>query len=402
MRGLDPTPSGGRGGGAAPMCARASRCGVARMRAAVLAGALGVSLAVAAVGARPVQAQPAAAEQGAPRRGSIQVAPPGGERVEFAGSAGRGSGAALDVDRAGRTGASWDLDPRMVALALALAGAAVGLVLHGRREARARERDRSGGGLPPRRTPRARNLRAQGVLTGLLALKFGKLLFTGGGMLVSLVAYAVLWGWWYAAGFVALLFAHELGHVAAARLRGVEVSAMGFVPLVGAYVSTERTSDPDTEFQIAIGGPLLGTMAAFACLLWGSHSGEGLWFALAYTGFALNLFNLAPVPFLDGGTATAALGPRVWLVGVPVLAAVVAWQVVTSRFEPLLLLAAVLGLPHAYDAWRSSAREPRHWFADRLSPRNRAAYATILFGLMCSLAAMMHEVHAVAQLALGR
>lgn len=133
----------------------------------------------------------------------------------------------------------------------------------------------------------------------------------------------------------------------------------------------------------------------------GGHSGDGLWFALAYTGFALNLFDLAPVPALDGGAATAALGPRVWLAGVPVLLAVPVWQAVASRFEPLLLLVAVLGLPHAYEARRSSAREPRYWFTNRLRPRNKIACAAILFGLVCLLAVMMRNVHAMAQVALG-
>ena len=34
--------------------------------------------------------------------------------------------------------------------------------------------------------------------------KFGKLLTTAGTMLLSLGAYALIWGWRYAAGFVAL------------------------------------------------------------------------------------------------------------------------------------------------------------------------------------------------------
>ena len=43
-------------------------------------------------------------------------------------------------------------------------------------------------------------------------LKWGKLAASGGSMLLSLVVYATIWGWRYAAGFIALLFAHEMGH----------------------------------------------------------------------------------------------------------------------------------------------------------------------------------------------
>ena len=51
--------------------------------------------------------------------------------------------------------------------------------------------------------------------------KFGKLLASGGTMLLSLVAYAFVFGWKYAAGFIVLLFVHEMGHYIAARQRGL-------------------------------------------------------------------------------------------------------------------------------------------------------------------------------------
>src|SRR5436305_15333619 len=46
----------------------------------------------------------------------------------------------------------------------------------------------------------------------LLLLPKIKLFSTAGTMAVSLAAYAVLWGWQFAAGFIVLLFVHEMGH----------------------------------------------------------------------------------------------------------------------------------------------------------------------------------------------
>ena len=51
--------------------------------------------------------------------------------------------------------------------------------------------------------------------------KMGKLLGTGGTMLLSMLVYATIFGWKYAAGFVLLLFIHEMGHYLAARKRGL-------------------------------------------------------------------------------------------------------------------------------------------------------------------------------------
>jgi Zn-dependent protease len=71
------------------------------------------------------------------------------------------------------------------------------------------------------------------LLLLLKAGKLGKVLLTGGTMLLSVIAYAFLFGWWNAAGFVALIFIHEMGHYVAARRRGLAVGAPTFIPFVG-------------------------------------------------------------------------------------------------------------------------------------------------------------------------
>ena len=62
----------------------------------------------------------------------------------------------------------------------------------------------------------------KGKTIALLALKFGgPILKTGGTMILSIGAYAMMWGWKYAVGFVLLIFVHELGHVIVARQAGL-------------------------------------------------------------------------------------------------------------------------------------------------------------------------------------
>ena len=74
------------------------------------------------------------------------------------------------------------------------------------------------------------------LLLLLSGAKLGKLLSSGGTMLISLVVYAFVYGWRYAAGFVALLFVHEMGHYLAARQRGLDVGLPTFIPFVGAWI----------------------------------------------------------------------------------------------------------------------------------------------------------------------
>ena len=159
----------------------------------------------------------------------------------------------------------------------------------------------------------------------LLLLPKLKLLTTSGTMLVSLAAYALLWGWQFAAGFIALLFVHEMGHVIQLRREGIRASAPMFIPFLGAVISARSLGDNAlAEARVGLAGPVLGTLGSAACILVWHVTGNDLWRALAFTGFFLNLFNLLPVVPLDGGRAMAAMTPWMWFAG---LAAMVALAV---------------------------------------------------------------------------
>src|SRR6478735_4197912 len=96
--------------------------------------------------------------------------------------------------------------------------------------------------------------------------KLGKVLTTGGTMIISVFAYAFIYGWAYAVGFVLLLFFHELGHYVAARRRGLNVGTPTFIPFVGAWIQLkEMPHDVETEAYVGIAGPVAGTLASLIC-----------------------------------------------------------------------------------------------------------------------------------------
>ena len=149
------------------------------------------------------------------------------------------------------------------------------------------------------------------LATLFAAGKLGKVALTGGTMILSVFAYAFIYGWWYAVGFVLLIFVHELGHYAAARQRGLAVGAPTFIPFVGAWVELkDMPHDVETEAWIGLAGPLLGTVGALVCYYAYRATDAPLLLALAYAGFFLNLFNLIPVSPFDGGRITAIISPR--------------------------------------------------------------------------------------------
>ena len=135
-------------------------------------------------------------------------------------------------------------------------------------------------------------------------------------MLVSIAAYSLIWGWKFAAGFVALLFVHEMGHVIQMRREGVKPSWMVFVPFLGAAVGARSLGGSAlAEARVGLAGPVLGTLGTLVVAGIYLATGDDFWRALAFVGFFLNLFNLLPVLPLDGGRAMAAMAPWMWGVG---------------------------------------------------------------------------------------
>ena len=217
--------------------------------------------------------------------------------------------------------------------------------------------------------------------------KMGKLLTTCGTMLLSILVYSWVYGWRYAAGFVLLIFVHEMGHYVAARQRGVNVGAPTFIPFVGAWIALkELPHDVETEAYIGMAGPLAGTGAALACYFAARDTGSDLLLALAYSGCMLNLFNLIPLSPLDGGRITAIISPKVWLAGVPLLAALFLYHP-----SPMLIMVAVLAYPQIKEALWGSPDKPDGYYA--VARETRINYGVLYLGLVAFLAMMSYSLH---------
>lgn len=216
------------------------------------------------------------------------------------------------------------------------------------------------------------------VIFGLL--KFLPLLLkTGGTMLLSIWAYAYTMGWPFAVGFVVLIFVHECGHLVAAKRLGLKVGAPVFIPFMGAFIALkEAPRNAWIEAQVGIGGPLLGTVGALICFIVSFFTGNPLYAALAHTGFFLNLFNLAPVGFLDGGRIVTALSPRLWILGI----ALIGYLMVT-HFDFLLLFIFVCSLPRVFSLFRARSDEEIRYF--EVTPSQRWIMGMMYFGLVAFL-----------------
>ncbi len=244
------------------------------------------------------------------------------------------------------------------------------------------------------------------AFAGLIALvaKFGvalkalvfalpnlKLFVTAGTALVSVAAYSIFFGWEFAAGFVVLLFIHEMGHVIALRREGIKASAPMFVPFMGAVIVSRSLGDNAlAEARVGLAGPILGSLGALAVAIVGKLTGSDLLIALAYFGFFINLFNLLPVVPLDGGRAAAAMSPWMWFLGLGALVALVFLE----PGNPILLIIVLFAGFQTWHRWQQRKNHSLEQAAYyRVAPRHRLLVGAVYLGLIMLLVLGMHETH---------
>jgi Zn-dependent protease len=195
-----------------------------------------------------------------------------------------------------------------------------------------------------------------------VAVKFGFVFVKFFSIFISVAAYALLGGWQWGVGIVVLIFVHEMGHWLEARRQGLEASWPTFIPFIGAYVLIRHAGLPPwRNALISLAGPFLGGIGAAVCWAIGEAQSSQLFMTLAYTGFLLNLFNLIPIGFLDGG-AVARAALEAWRMpviqfegGIPMRAL----QPDRSRAVAIWLLYLGLVAVLAYGLWQTHVPQTR-------------------------------------------
>lgn len=217
------------------------------------------------------------------------------------------------------------------------------------------------------------------LLGGLKFLQLGKVLTTGGSMVVTIWVYGMVFGLPFAIGFVLLIFVHEMGHAAAMKLHRLDFGAPVFIPFVGAMIAM-KNMPPNVriEAEVAIAGPIAGGLASAVCWGIGVAYESPLFVALAYSGFFMNLFNLLPVSPLDGGRIAGAISKWIWVGGLAfgLLLAV-------RLGNPLLWLILILGAFRAVQVFRGKGGEQPGYFEIR--PAERLAIGVGYFVLAALL-----------------
>ncbi|MEX1158163.1 MAG: site-2 protease family protein [Thermomicrobiales bacterium] len=221
-------------------------------------------------------------------------------------------------------------------------------------------------------------------LKWILALFKFKFLATGLTALLSVGAYALLFPWQFAVGLVVLIFIHEIGHVIVLRRYGVAATAPVFIPFMGAFIGMKQLPKNATmEAYVGLGGPVIGSLGAFAAYAVYLATDYSLWLVLAYIGIILNLFNLLPIMPLDGGRITGAISRWIWVAGY-----VLAVGLMFVRPSPILMIVLIFGAGETWNAIRGRGETGYY----TVPASERLTIALIYFGLMAILGFTLFEL----------
>jgi Zn-dependent protease len=189
---------------------------------------------------------------------------------------------------------------------------------------------------------------------GLVAALFLKVpaLATLGSALVSVAAYSLWGGPWFAVGLVLMIFVHEMGHVLEIRRQGMHATAPIFIPFVGAAIfQRSHAQSPLRQAQIGIAGPIAGTIGATVALVLYNSTHWNVLLIWAYFGFLINLFNLIPFGMLDGGWILAPVSKWIQVAGLAVLGGLF----LANLVSPIVIIVVILGLPVVWQRFRNPA-----------------------------------------------
>jgi Zn-dependent protease len=169
---------------------------------------------------------------------------------------------------------------------------------------------------------------------------------------------------------------------------GLPVSLPVMIPFLGAFVSMkQQPRTVEQESVMAIGGPILGSMAAGLCyvsyLLAPASQPGRLLEALAYFGFLINLFNLVPVTPLDGGRVLSLLSRWFNVAGLAIAAGLLLFEMQAGNtVSPVLFLVLIFGLFSTFQRFRSTRLNPAYY---QVAAQTKVVIGSIYLALLLAL-----------------
>jgi Zn-dependent protease len=164
---------------------------------------------------------------------------------------------------------------------------------------------------------------------------------------LSLLALSHMFGLEAGLAVLVTIVVHEYGHVVALRRHG-QRARFYLIPFFGGVAMGDRPYESDAEAcEVFLMGPAFGLLPPLGCFGLFAALGDYIWLQVGFVALMVNLFNLLPIPPLDGGRVTQVFlklfGDAVWFTvsGLLILAGgALAFSMKAPEFLVLLIFAA--------------------------------------------------------------
>ena len=179
------------------------------------------------------------------------------------------------------------------------------------------------------------------------ALKFLWVAKSGLSILLFVGIEAYLFGWPAAVIITVIILSMSLGRYITLRLQQRKVKALTLIPFIGGgLTAADAGKTAAHDAWVGLSGPIASGLLSLSCLGLYAATGSRIWPVMGLLGLSITLFQLAPVPFLSGGTVAMATFPKLLLPGIILL-------VVVAPTSPIVWILGLMSLMPAIHHWRN-------------------------------------------------
>jgi hypothetical protein len=179
------------------------------------------------------------------------------------------------------------------------------------------------------------------------ALKFLWVAKSGLSILLFVGIEAYLFGWPAAVIITVIILSMSLGRFIALKLQQRKVKALTLIPFIGGGLTAADAGETAAhDAWVGLSGPIASGLLSLSCLGIYIGTGSRIWPVMALLGLSITLFQLAPAPFLSGGTVAMATFPKLLLPGIILL-------VVVAPTSPIVWILGLMSLMPAIHLWRN-------------------------------------------------
>ena len=126
-----------------------------------------------------------------------------------------------------------------------------------------------------------------------------------------------------------------------------KVTALTLIPWIGGgLTAADAGKTAAHDAWVGLSGPIASGLLSLSCLGLYAATGSRIWPVMGLLGLSITLFQLAPAPFLSGGTVAMATFPKLLLPGIILL-------VVVAPTSPIVWILGLMSLMPAIHHWRN-------------------------------------------------